>query len=162
MAKEKKTLTPKEQRKHHKKLKNLFFAGEIFAVISPYIAVGIANWNEYFIEYDGTKTSIAFILAMAIMGITITLIAKKKLQASLVTLLAGFIVVDVIFWLLGSLINDIAYIMLYACIGLAIGIGLDKASQEQDKKVKLIEEGIKKAQVDKVAEEYSKGENAKL
>lgn len=146
--------TPTKQKKHYKRISRVCFASEFLSVVTPFVAMGIANYNEWFIEYDGTKMSLAFFLSMAVMGLAVYLVSKKKFENSFVTLIIGWAVVTGILFLLGKIINDLAYIMLFGLFGILGAYGLDIGSKQADKKAKEIQSGIDKAKQDMTAEAY--------
>ena len=131
------------------------FVGEFVSVATPFVAIGIANYDKYFVQYDGTKMSIAFFMAMAVMGMAIFLISKKKLENSYITLLIGWAVMAFVFQMLGQMILDLATIMWFGLIGLAgayiLELGSKKAKQkkEQIAKYKEIIENGKVSEISK-------------
>lgn len=151
MAKER---TPKENKKHYKRISRLCFGGEFVSVITPFVIMGIVNYNEYFIEYDGTKMSLAAALAFGTMGMAIWLVSKKKFDSSFVTLIIGWAVFDGILFLLGRIINDLAYIMLFGWIGILGAYGLDLGSKAADKKAKKYADGMEQAEQQMIAEAH--------
>ena len=150
----KKELTPTQKKMRYKKIQYTCFGGEFLSVIAPYVAIGIVNFDKYFIAYDGTKMSIAAVLAASIMGLAVFLVSSKKLENSYITLLVGWATMTAIFFLLGEIINDIAYIMLFGLIGLLGAFGLDIASASAKKKADKINEAIEQAKKDTLVEEY--------
>jgi len=130
------------------------FAGEFVAVAAPFVAIGIANYDKYFIQYDGTKMSIAFFMAMAVMGMAIFLISKKKLENSYVTLLIGWAVMAFVFQMLGQMILDLATIMWFGLIGLGAAYGLELGSKAAKKKKESIKEAMKQADKEDLVEQY--------
>lgn len=152
--KDKKSLTPTQKKKHYKRIKRACFVGEFASVITPFMIIGIVNYNKYFVEYDGTKMSIACVLAAAIMGLALWLVASKKFTNSFITLIIGWATVDLIFWLLGQIITDIATIMLFGLIGIIGAYGLDIGSAAADKKAKFIDDAMKQAESEITKEEY--------
>lgn len=151
---ESKNLTPTQQKKKYQKIKWACFGGEFLSIIAPFVTIGLINFNEYFIEYDGVKMSIACFLALALMGMAVWLVSKKKFSNSFVSLIIGWATVDFIFFMLGRIINDIASIMFFGLIGLLGAYGLDIASNVADKKMKKIIEGIEEANKEITKESY--------
>lgn len=131
---EKKVLTTKQKVSRYRAIQWGCFAGEFVSVAAPFIAIGIANYEKYFVQYNGTKMSIAAVMAFAVMGLAIFLIAKKKLENSYITLIIGWIVAAFIFTLMGELITDLAMIMWFGLAGLAGSFGLEQVSQWAKKK----------------------------
>ena len=146
--------TPKDQQKKYKRISRLCFGGEFLSVASPFVTMALANYREYFVEYDGVKMSLACVIALAVMGVAIFLVSKKKFDNSFITLVVGWAVVDGIFFLMGRIINDIAYIMLFGLIGLLGAAGLDFASKKANEKAQAYTDGIKAAEQAMIAEAH--------
>lgn len=149
--------SPNQLKKKYRAIQYGCFAGEFASVAAPFIAIGAVNYNKYFIEYDGAKTSISFIMAMAVMGFAIWGISKKKLQNSFVSMIIIWATMAFIFTMLGQLITDLAYIMWFGLIGIAGAYGLDIASnaakKKKDKIIEAQEEADKQDMVEAVKEE---------
>lgn len=160
MAKSKQR-TPTQLKRHYKRVKNTCFAGEFLSVAAPFVTIGIVNYDKYFVEYNGTKMSIACIMAMALMGLAVWLVSKKKFSNSFITLIVGWAMVTCIFYLLGSIINDIATIMLFGLIGILGAYGLDIASAKADAKAKEVETAIKRAEQDNMVDAYKQEKKEK-
>lgn len=152
--KAKKNRTPTEKKRFYTKVKYATFGGEFLSVITPFLIIGIVKFNDYFVEFDGTRMSIACVLACALMGLTVWLVASKKFENSFISLIIGYATVDFIFFLIGKVINDIAWIMLFGLMGLLGSLGLDVASKKADAKIKEIDSAIKEAQKEQTKEEY--------
>jgi hypothetical protein len=88
------------------------------------------------------------------MGLAVYLVSKKKFSNSFVTLIIGWAVVTGILFLLGKIINDLAYIMLFGLFGILGAYGLDIGSKQAEKKAEEIQRGIDKAKEDMTAEAY--------
>lgn len=164
MAKEKKPLTPTQQKKKYKTISLACFLGQFASVAAPFIVIGIVNFNEYFVEYDGVKMSIASIIAATIMGLAIWLVSKKKLENSYIVLIVGWAAVTGIFFLIGKIIEDIKYIMAFGLIGLVGALVLDKGAEKAEDKADQIQKGIdaakeqmtKDAYIDEINQEKEK------
>lgn len=152
--KEKKKLTPSQKYKRLKATQYICFGGEFISVITPFIIMGIVNFDEYFVEYNGTRVSIAFILALSLMGIAVWLVSKRKFENSFITLIVGWLAITVIFFLLGKIITDISWIMLYGLIGILGAYGLDIASAKASESAKKIKDGMELANQEEIKEEY--------
>ena len=157
--------TPTQRMKSYKASSRLCFAGEFLSVMTPFLIIGVAKYQDYFVEYNGTKMSLAATLAAVIMGLAIWLVAKKKFENSFITLIIGWFAVDGIFYLMGQIINDIAFIMLFGGIGILGAFGLDILSKKLDKKAEDIKKAIETANqentVDEYKEELAERENRK-
>ena len=146
----------KSQKKKYRALQWTTFIGEFVSVATPFVVIGIVNYEKYFIQYDGTKMSISFFMAMAVMGFAIWSITKKKLENSYITLLIGWAVMAFIFTMLGQMITDLAYIMWFGLIGLCGAYGLDLVSKHYKKKKDEISEAQKIANQDELVEQVKK------
>ena len=149
-----KELTPTQKKKKYKRLSRLCFGGEFVSTAAPFIGIGIANYQEYFVEYDGTKMSLACALAFCMMGLAIWLVSKKKVENSFIALIIGWATFMGILFLIGKVINDLAFIMLYGLIGLIGAYGLDIGSAKLNKKAEKIQKGIERAEEELTAEAY--------
>lgn len=153
-GKARKEATPTQRKRKYKAIQYGCFAGEFVSVFAPFIGIGIANYEEYFVEYDGVKMSIAAAMAAAMMGVATWLVAKKKFENSFITLIIGWATATFVFYMMGEMISDLASIMLFGLIGICGAYGLDIGSKKAEKKAKEIQEGIDQAKKDNVAEEY--------
>ena len=151
---EKKTKTPIQQKKTYKRLSNLCFGGEFVSVIAPFIGIGLANYEKYFIQYNGTKISIGFALAMAVMGVAVYLISKKQFTNTFITLFVAWGAVTGILFLVKELLSDLCYIMLFGWIGVGGACGLDKVKKNLNAKAEKIQKGIERAEEDEIVEEH--------
>lgn len=152
--KEKQAKTPSQLKKKYKRISTACFLGQFGSVAAPFITIGIVNFNKYFVEYDGTKMSIAAVMAAVLMGLAVWLTAKKKFTNSYITLIVGWAAVTGIFFLLGNLITDMAYIMLFGLIGILGAQGLDIASAKADAKAEEIQKGIDAAKEEMTKNAY--------
>lgn len=150
--KEKKTLP--EQKKRLTKIKNTLFFGEFLSLITPFVIIGAVNYNDYFVEYDGTKMSIACMLSLALMGLAVWLVSKKKFTNSFITLIVGWYAVAFIFFLMGKIVNDIAVIMFIGGSGIIGAYGLDIANKKVGAKLEDVKKDMKAAQSSLNQEEY--------
>ena len=121
---------------------------------APFIAIGIANFNEYFIEYDGIKMSIASIMAAAVMGLAIWLVSKKKLENTYISLLIAWATATAILFLIDQIVYDLKYIMLFGLIGLIGATVLDKGSEKAEEKAERIQKGIDAGDEQRTKEAY--------
>ena len=152
--KEKKKKSPTQKKHQYKALQYTCFGGEFASVAAPFVAIGAANYNKYFVEYSGTKMSISFIMAFGVMGFAIWGISKKKLNNSFVTMMIIWATMAFIFTMMGSLITDLATIMWFGLIGIGSAYGLDIASKKFEAKAKQIDEGINEAKKEEIKEDF--------
>lgn len=151
MAKKvKRELTPSEELKKYNIISRVCFIGEFASIFAPFIAIGIINYDKYFVQYNGTKMSIAASLACVLMGLATWLVAKKKFTNTYVSIIVGWAMVTLIFFLLGEIINDIAYIMLFGLIGIGGAYGLDITSNSFKAKADELKTGIKAARQEEI------------
>ena len=152
----------KSQKNKYAVIEYSCFVGEFVSVATPFVAIGIANYDKYFVQYDGTKMSIAFFMAMSVMGLAIFLISKKKLENSYITLLIGWAVMAFVFQLLGQIILDLATIMWFGLIGLAGAYILELGSKKAKKKKESIKEAIAQANKEDLVEQYKEEKKVKV
>lgn len=141
MAKKQKTI--KQQANTYRNIKFGCLGAEFLSAIAPFVAIGIANRDTWFVNYNGTQISIALYLALAFMGIAIYGITTKKLENTYFGFIMKWTIVAIIFTLMGQIINDIATIMWYGLIGLlgsqGFELGARKAKSKQQKLLNAID-----------------------
>ena len=129
--KEKKKLTLPEQKKKLSRLHRAIPFTEFASAITPFFVIGAVNYNDYFVEFDGARMSIACVLATMLAGIAVFLVSKKKLSDSFVTLVVGWYAAAFIFYLIGRIVNDIATIMFIGGSGLVGACVLDVVDKKK-------------------------------
>lgn len=150
----KKTKTPTQKRREYKLLSKTCFFGQFLAVAAPYIVVGGIKFDDYFIEYNGTKMSIACVIAFIVMGAVIWAVAKKKLQATYVSIILGLGIFIGILFLIDEVVYDLKYICTAGLAGLFIAWGLEKGSEKLDEKADEVDKGIALAKQEATKEAY--------
>lgn len=153
----KKQLTAKQKQIKYRALQYTTFGSEFLSIITPFIAMGIVNHEEWFYQEDGWKIGLGGSLALALMGIAVFLVTKKKEDNSKVTggyisLIVGWFAVAFIFMLLADIMSQMSTIMLFGGIGLCGAFGLDLLSKDFKNKADTYKEVIKKAK-EKVVQE---------
>lgn len=143
MAKKQKTI--KQQANTYRNIKFACLGAEVLSAIAPFVAIGIANRDTWFVNYNGTQISIALYLAFAFMGIAIYGITTKKLENTYFGFIMKWTIVAIIFTLLGELINQIAYIMWYGLIGLLGSQGFELGAKSAKNKQQKLLNAIDKA-----------------
>lgn len=129
----------------YKRLRNSGYAlmvSKYIAILSPYIAIGIANFDEYFTEYNGVKMSLGCVLAMVVFGIAIRNETKenKKING-----IVGWAIAFALVWLMQSIVNDLLLIVGCGLVGQLVGAGFEVGASTQLEKSKLYRESIIKA-----------------
>lgn len=158
MAK-KKTLTELQKKNKYNRISKMTCLLQYLSMVSPYIAIGIINYDEYFVQYNGVKVSISFLLAMVVMGLTVYGTTNDKFKDTTWSLMIKFLVLSFICFMLGSLISDLALIFLCGAIGLAGTGTLNKVSQNYKKKADLIKEVQAEVQREQLKEKIKKEES---
>ena len=156
MKNKSKELTPTEQLKSLKRAKTGIFLGEIGCCVAPFGILTAINFQDYFIKMEAWRTSLSFIMLAIMTLVSVAIVAKDKLKINLLNSLLTLAVVDGILWFMGELIKDLAFIILFVIAGFIGAFSLELAKKKEVKKIAILEEGIKKAQVDKVADAYKK------
>ena len=158
---EKKPLTATQKKNKYRALQYVTFGSEFLSIITPFIAMGIVNHEEWFYQEDGWKIGLGGSLALALMGIAVFLVSKKKEENSKITngyisLIVGWFAVAFIFMLLADIMSQMSMIMLFGGIGLCGAFGLDIASKDFKAKADAYKDVIKKAKQNVIQQEVEK------
>jgi hypothetical protein len=159
--KTKKPLTVKQTQLKHRALQYLCVGGEFVSILTPFITLGIVNYEEWFVNENGWKVGLGGALALALMGIAVWMVAaKKEKKANItdgwITLMVGWFCVAFITLLLGSIITDISSIMMWGGLGLAGAFGLDMVSQKEKEKADAYKKAIADIQKETLEEKVRK------
>lgn len=154
----KKQLTATQKKNKYRALQYLTFGSEFLSIVIPFVAMGIVNHEEWFYNEDGWKIGLGGSLALALMGIAVFLVTKKKEENSKLTngyisLIVGWFAVAFIFMLLADIMSQMSMIMLFGGIGLCGAFGLDLLSKDFKQKADAYKEVIKKAKQNVVQQE---------
>lgn len=109
------------------------------SILTPYIVIGIVNFDEYFTEVNGVKMSIGCTLAMVVAGITIFNESKENKKISG---LVGWAVAFALCYLMQSILQDLVLIIGCGFVGQLIGAGFEVGSETQLNKAKLYRDAI--------------------
>lgn len=140
MKKEKKKLTTKQKQAKYRALQYTAVGGMFASILTPFIALGIANFDEWFVNNsNGWKVGLGASLGLAVAGIAVFLVTAKKEKESKVTdgwitLLVMWFAVAFVFFLLSSIYNQIFEIMMWTGLGLAGAFGLDLVSKDMKRR----------------------------
>ena len=160
MAKEKKPLTTKQKQTKYRALQYTTFVGEFVSILLPFVVMGIVNAEEWFYQDEGWKVGLGGTLALALMGIAVLMIAKKKENESItngyITLIVGWFAVAFIFLLLANILQQITTIMFFGGFGIMGAFGLDMTSKSFEKKANLYKDTIQKAKQEVLQKEVEK------
>lgn len=156
---EKKKLTATQKKNKYRALQYTTYVGEFVSIFTPFIIMGIVNKDEWFATADQSlKVGLGGTLALAILGIAVFLVTKKKESKDLtngyIALIIGWFTVAFIFVLLASILEQIATIMLFGGIGIVGAFGLDMFSKNFKSKADLYKETILKGKQNVIREEY--------
>ena len=167
---EKKPLTTKQKQVRHRALQYTALGGMFASVLTPFIILGIANFDEWFKSEGGWKIGLGATLGMAVVGIAIFLVTYKKEHESKVTdgwitLLVMWFAVAFIFKLFSNIYEDIFGIMMWTGLGLALAFGLDMFSKDQKRRADAYKEARQKINQetleDKIKKEVQEEEEKK-
>lgn len=149
MAKQKKQLTAKQKQTKYRSLQYTTFVGEFISILTPFIIMGAVNYDEWFTTEEGWKVGLGGTLALALMGIAVFLVTKKKedekITGGFITLIVGWFAVAFIFMLLASIMEQITTIMMFGGLGLLGAFCLDIASRNFKDKADLYKKTIQAA-----------------
>lgn len=104
------------------------------SILSPYLIIGIVNFDEYFQEANGLKMSLGCILALIVAGISIANETKenKKINGIVAWAIAWALAI-----LFQSLLNDLVLILGFGLLGQLVGAGFQLGSEIQLEKADL-------------------------
>jgi len=151
----KKTLTATQKRNKYKVISKASFVGEFVSVGTPYIIMGAINYDEWFRGTEGWKVGVGGAIALALMGMAIFIITKKKEDTDsktggYITLLLGWLATAFVFLLLANIMHDIASIMFFGAIGIAGALGLEIVHKNYDEKANLYTQALQEYKVEQV------------
>ena len=159
--KQKKQLTTTQKKNRYRAIQYTAFGGEFVSILTPYIILGAVNFQEWFVNNpDSWKIGLGGSLALALMGIAVLLVGKKKENEKItdgyIALIVGWFAVAFIFLLLASIMDQIASIMMYGGLGLLGAFGLDMTSKSYKKKADMYKDAINKVRGKNIEEEVKK------
>ena len=153
----KKPLTAKQKQNKYRALQYSTFVGEFVSIILPFVIMGAVNYEDWFVSESGWKVGLGGTLALALLGIAVLLVTKKKedekITSGYIALIVGWFAVAFIFVLLASIIEQIAMIMFFGGIGILGAFGLDMTSKNFKAKADLYKNAIAKAKTENLEEE---------
>ena len=159
--KQKKKLTTKQKQKGYRTLQYTCVGGEFVSALLPFIVLGIANGEEWFVSEGGWKIGLGGSLALALVGIAVFLVTKKKegesdITRGWITLIVGWFAVAFIFVLLTNILDQIAVIMLWGGLGLLGSFGLDITSRHFKTLADEYKDALKEVNGDTLKEKIKK------
>ena len=161
MAKEKKPLTTKQQQTKHRALQYTAIGGMFGSILTPFIILGAINFEDWFKTEGGWKIGLGATLGMAVVGIAVFLVTKKKEKESKVTdgwitFIVCWFAVAFIAKLFESIYSQIFEIMMWTGLGLCGAFGLDLVSKDQKRKADTIKEVRNESEKDSFKERIKK------
>ena len=152
-----KTLTAKQKQTRYRALQYTTFGGEFLSIFTPFIVMGCVNAQDWFYVEGGWKVGLGGTLALALLGIAVFLVGKKKedekITGGYITLLVGWFAVAFIFLLLTDILDQITTIMMFGGLGLLGAFGLDLTSKSFRAKADAYKDTIAKAKTDVIKDE---------
>lgn len=161
--KDKKPQTANQKKNKARVLQYTCNAGSVVSILTPFITLGIVNYEEWFTTEEGWKVGLGGALALALMGIAIWLFAKKKegnndITNGWITMIVGWFAATFILFLLSSIINQISTIMLWGGFGILGAFGLDVVAKKQKEKADMYKTMIKAIKQEKEEREIREEE----
>lgn len=153
---EKKKLSAIQQQNRFRALQYTTFIGEFISILTPFIVMGAVNYEEWFTTEDGWRVGLGGTLALALMGIAVFMVTKKKegkTTNGYISLVVGWFAVAFVFMLLASLLEQITTIMMFGGLGLLGAFSLDLASLNFKFKADSYKTAIQKAREKSVEEQ---------
>lgn len=159
--KQKKPLTTKQQKTKHRALQYTAIGGMFGSVLTPFIILGAINFEDWFKSDGGWKIGLGATLGMAVVGIAIFLVTKKKEKESKVTdgwitFIVCWFAVAFIAKLFENIYSQIFEIMMWTGLGICGAFGLDLVSKDQKRKADTIAEIIDETEKDSFKEKIKK------
>jgi len=108
--------------------------GKWTSILSPYIIIGIANFDEYFTEANGVKMSLGCTLALVVGGIAIM---NETKESKKINGLVAWAVAFALAFFLQSILNDLVMILGFGLIGQLIGAGFELGAEKENEKAEL-------------------------
>ena len=155
-----KKLTATQKQKGYRALQYTCIGGEFLSLITPFIILGAVNNEKWFKSEGGWKIGLGGALALALLGIAVFLVTKKKegesdITRGWITLIVGWFAVAFIFVLLTNIIDQISTIMLYGGLGIIGAFGLDITSRHFKRVADLYKAAIGEVKTDKLKEQIN-------
>ena len=157
----KKNLTIKQQAKRYGLAKRAFFSAEFLSALMPMFIYVIVNDSQYFVEYEGVKFSVAFFLAIVLVGISIIGVSGEKVKGTLLGFALKVGVALAIVMLAEELIFELKNLLVCLFFGLLGSCGFEIGNKKFEQKQKAKLESIKIAKQEndvEQAKEELKGE----
>ena len=130
----------------YKRLRNngfAFLAAKWVSILTPYLVIGIVNFDEYFTEYNGVKMSLGCTLAAIVAGIAI---ANETKENKKINGIVGWAIAFALCFLLQSILNDLLLIIGCGLLGQLVGAGFEIGSQKELEKANLYKEALIRAE----------------
>ena len=141
MATEKKPLTLKQKQNKYRALQYTTFVGKYIALLTPFVVMGCVNAQDWFYQEEGWKVGLGGTLALALLGIIMTLVTKDETKDNKnlgkISLVMGWFTATFIVILLEDILNQMATIMIFGSIGLCAAVGIDFANKDFKTKADL-------------------------
>lgn len=154
---EKKQLTVKQKKNRYRAFQYTTFVAEFVSILTPFIVMGAVNYDEWFTTEDGWKVGLGGTLALALMGIAVFMVSKKKeddkITSGYVALIVGWFAVAFIFMLLASIMEQITTIMMFGGLGLLGAFGLDMTSKSMKNKADAYKKALEKVTQESLEEQ---------
>ena len=164
--KAKKELSATQTKNKYRALQYTFTGCQFLSIIAPYVVIGAVNFDEYFVyNTEGWKVGTGGTIALALMGFACFAVGKKKDESNkytngYLTLGLLWLAIGFLFFMLSSILGDMAMIMVCGSAGIFGALGLNLASENMKAKADLYKKAIEEANKDgiknKVAEEAKK------
>ena len=154
MAKEQ---TATQKKNKYRALQYTTFVGEFVSIFTPFIIMGAVNAEEWFYNENGWKVGLGGTLALALMGIAVFLVGKKKedekITSGYIALIVGWFAVAFIFMLLASIMEQITTIMMFGGLGIMGAFGLDMTSKNFKAKADAYKKALENVKNDMLEEQ---------
>lgn len=154
---ERKPLTLKQKSSKYRALQYTTFVSKYLALLTPFVVMGIVNSEDWFYQENGWKVGLGGTLALALLGIIMTLVTKDDTKDNKnlgkIALVIGWFTATFIVILLEDILNQMATIMIFGSIGLCAAVGIDFANKDFKNKADLYKETLIESKKDILKEQ---------
>ena len=143
MKKKKKELTSEQLYSSFKHKRWGCFIGKWISIVSPFIAIGAVNFNEYFTEYNGIHMSFGCTLALVVMGFAMWSNIKANDDNPNTKRIKNIVKWGIAWGLIyffSSILQDLVLIVGCGFAGQVVGCGFDVASEIYKTKEEIVYE----------------------
>ena len=134
MAKKKKEFISAEKYIKFRNIGYTCLAMKWVSILSPYLIIGIVNFEDYFQEASGVKMSLGCVLALIVAGISV---ANETKENKKISGLVGWAIAFALVYFFQSILQDLLLIIGCGLIGQLVGAGFELGAETNLEKAAL-------------------------